>query len=131
MPYKSKAQQGYFNAHKDQLEKQGVDVDEWNKASKGKKIPKRVKQVHNQLRTGSHAVIVNVINGGPGSGPHKGEVFAGLADDLDAAKDKANRQGKSLKQVLDEKHADVTLAADDQNQYALRRSFALRKLANV
>ena len=46
MPYKSKAQAAYFNIHKAQLEKQGVDVAEWNSASKGKmgKLPKRVKK---------------------------------------------------------------------------------------
>lgn len=43
MPYKSKAQAVYFNIHKKQLEKQGVNVAEWNKASKGKKLPKRAK----------------------------------------------------------------------------------------
>lgn len=43
MPYKSKAQAAYFNIHKKQLEKQGVNVGEWNKASKGKKLPKRAK----------------------------------------------------------------------------------------
>jgi hypothetical protein len=44
MPYKSKAQEAYFNANKKKLEKQGVNVDEWNKASKGKKLPKRAKK---------------------------------------------------------------------------------------
>jgi hypothetical protein len=39
MPYKSKAQAAYFNIHRDELEKQGVDVGEWNSASKGKKLP--------------------------------------------------------------------------------------------
>lgn len=43
MPYKSKAQAAYFNIHKKELEKQGVNVGEWNKASKGKKMPKRAK----------------------------------------------------------------------------------------
>lgn len=42
MPYKSKAQEAYFNIHKKELERQGVNVNEWNKASKGKKLPKRV-----------------------------------------------------------------------------------------
>jgi hypothetical protein len=37
MPYKSEAQRKYFNANKKKLEKQGVDVDKWNKKSKGKK----------------------------------------------------------------------------------------------
>ena len=44
MPYKSKAQERYFNANKKKLAKQGVNVSEWNKASKGKKLPKRVKK---------------------------------------------------------------------------------------
>lgn len=43
MPYKSKAQAAYFNIHKKALEKQGVDVNEWNKATKGKRLPKRTK----------------------------------------------------------------------------------------
>ena len=42
MPYKSKAQEAYFNIHKKELEKQGVNVNEWNEASKGKKLPERV-----------------------------------------------------------------------------------------
>lgn len=43
MPYKSKMQQAYFNANREKLEKQGVDVDEWNRESKGMKLPKKVK----------------------------------------------------------------------------------------
>ena len=43
MPYKSKAQAAYFNMNKKKLEKQGVNVNEWNAASKGKKLPKKVK----------------------------------------------------------------------------------------
>lgn len=39
MPYQSKAQAAYFNIHKKELEAKGVDVDEWNRASKGKKLP--------------------------------------------------------------------------------------------
>jgi hypothetical protein len=39
MPYKSKAQEKYFNANRGKLESQGVDVGEWNAASKGKKLP--------------------------------------------------------------------------------------------
>jgi hypothetical protein len=44
MPYKSRAQAAYFNIHKKQLAKQGVNVSEWNRASKGKKLPKRAKK---------------------------------------------------------------------------------------
>lgn len=42
MPYASKAQVVYFNVNRKKLEKQGVDVAEWNHASKGKKLPNRV-----------------------------------------------------------------------------------------
>jgi hypothetical protein len=41
MPYKSKAQERYFNVNRTKMEKQDVDVDEWNKASKGKKLPEK------------------------------------------------------------------------------------------
>ena len=40
--YKSQAQEAYFNIHKAELERQGVNVEEWNKASKGKKLPQKV-----------------------------------------------------------------------------------------
>lgn len=41
MPYKSEAQRRYFNVNRKKLEAQGVDVDEWNQASKGKKLPEK------------------------------------------------------------------------------------------
>ena len=44
MPEKSKAQAAYFNIHKKELEKKGVDVDEWNIATKGKNLPYKVKK---------------------------------------------------------------------------------------
>jgi len=37
MPYVSAAQRGYFHAHKAELEKQGVNVNEWDQASKGQR----------------------------------------------------------------------------------------------
>ena len=54
MPYKSLAQERYFNANRAKLESQGVSVDEWNQASKGMSLPKRLGPPH-----GSH-----------GSGPY-------------------------------------------------------------
>lgn len=44
MPYVSKRQEAYFNAHRKELERKGVDVSEWNKASKGKKMPEKAKK---------------------------------------------------------------------------------------
>lgn len=41
MPYKSEAQRRYFNANRKKLESDGVDVDHWNKESKGKKMPEK------------------------------------------------------------------------------------------
>lgn len=40
--YKSRKQEKFFNANRAKLEKQGVDVDEWNRSSKGKKLPEAV-----------------------------------------------------------------------------------------
>ena len=44
MPYKSEAQRKFFHANKIKLEKQGVDVKEWDKESKKLKLPKKVKK---------------------------------------------------------------------------------------
>lgn len=54
MPYKSKAQEAYFNIHKAELERKGVNVDEWNESSKGESLPERVNKVPkkvNKLRS--------------------------------------------------------------------------------
>lgn len=50
MPYKSLAQERYFNANRAQMEAQGVDVNEWNQASKGMKLPKKVGSVEKRKR---------------------------------------------------------------------------------
>jgi hypothetical protein len=42
MPFKSEAQRRYFEANKAKLEKQGVDVKEWEQSSRGLKLPQRV-----------------------------------------------------------------------------------------
>ncbi len=49
MPYRSKKQAAYFHIHKKELERQGVNVDEWDRASKGKSLPKKVAQ-HKALK---------------------------------------------------------------------------------
>lgn len=46
MPYKSQAQAAYFNANRAKMEAHGVNVDEWNSASKGMKLAKRVMKHH-------------------------------------------------------------------------------------
>ena len=46
MPYKSLAQERYFNANRGKLEREGVDVDEWNEASKGEQLPMKTHTVH-------------------------------------------------------------------------------------
>lgn len=49
MPFKSEAQRRYFNANRKELEAQGVDVDEWNNSSRGKKLPARTKEAQVKL----------------------------------------------------------------------------------
>ena len=39
MPFKSEAQRRYFEANKAKLEKQGVNVKEWEESSRGLKLP--------------------------------------------------------------------------------------------
>ena len=41
MPYRSLAQEGYFHTHRTQLERQGVNIGEWDVATKGKSMPRR------------------------------------------------------------------------------------------
>jgi hypothetical protein len=41
MPYRSLKQERFFNANRGKLEAQGVNVDEWNAASKGKSLPEK------------------------------------------------------------------------------------------
>lgn len=42
MPYVSKAQRRYFHANKEKLEKEGVNVSEWDKATGDKPLPERL-----------------------------------------------------------------------------------------
>lgn len=48
MPYKSEAQRRYFHANKEELEKQGVDVGQWDRESKGKKLPEKAAREKNE-----------------------------------------------------------------------------------
>lgn len=50
MPYSSDAQRKYFNVHRSMLEKQGVDVNEWNKESKGMKLPEHKKKIKLKIK---------------------------------------------------------------------------------
>lgn len=44
MPFVSKAQQGFMEAHKAQLEKQGVNLKEWEQATDYSKLPKKARK---------------------------------------------------------------------------------------
>jgi 8-oxo-dGTP pyrophosphatase MutT (NUDIX family) len=77
MPYKSEAQRKYFNANRAKLEAEGVDVDEWNQSSKGKKLPKKVKEKKaNELDLGEYRPRAEVVLTNP-----KGQIYAGLWPD--------------------------------------------------
>lgn len=44
MPYKSVAQQKFFHANKAELEKQGVNVSEWDESTDFSKLPEKKKK---------------------------------------------------------------------------------------
>ena len=48
MPYTSEKQRKFFNVNRKKLEKQGVDVEEWNRASKGLKLPEVARKIRKQ-----------------------------------------------------------------------------------
>ncbi len=50
MPFASKAQERYFNANRGALEKKGVNVSEWNAASKGKALPEKAPNLSTMKR---------------------------------------------------------------------------------
>lgn len=77
MPYKSQAQAGYFHTHRKELEAQGVDVGEWDSATKGKHLPKRAgyakggvvdkgERTHHQNHEAPHSPSVGGVNDGHG-----------------------------------------------------------------
>ena len=41
VPFKSQQQRKWMNANRGKLEKQGVNVDEWNQSSKGLNLPEK------------------------------------------------------------------------------------------
>lgn len=53
MPFKSQAQRRFFNANRQNLEKQGVNVDEWNKATGNKKLPEHARNSPSDRRARS------------------------------------------------------------------------------
>lgn len=55
MPYRSLAQERYFNANREKLERDGVNVAEWNQASKGMKLPEHAKSAARKRKI-AHAV---------------------------------------------------------------------------
>jgi hypothetical protein len=65
MPYVSEAQRGYFHAHKKELEAQGVNVGEWDRASKGKKLP-RHKGKKTKHACALHRIACWVLSTDPG-----------------------------------------------------------------
>ena len=55
MPYESQAQAAFFNANKEKLEAQGVDVTEWNRSSKGLELPEHKSDLKKRFSQASAA----------------------------------------------------------------------------
>jgi hypothetical protein len=80
MPYVSQAQEGYFHTHAAELKKQGVDVGEWDAATKGKHLPARV-QAH-----AKGGLVMALSSGSKSSGPRDAEYAKG-GSELSRARD--------------------------------------------
>jgi len=52
MPYRSDKQRKFFNANRKELEAQGVNVEEFNKASKGLKLHDYVRNYYKNIKKG-------------------------------------------------------------------------------
>jgi hypothetical protein len=63
MPYVSKSQAAYFNIHKKELERQGVDVNEWDAASRGQHVPEHVHEHSNASYSVAHEARKKESNG--------------------------------------------------------------------
>ena len=55
MPFKSEAQRRYFEANKAKLEKQGVEVKEWEESSRGLKLPERIRRGKSRAKSSGNA----------------------------------------------------------------------------
>lgn len=79
MPYVSESQRKYFNANRKRLEAQGVDVDEWNDASRGLKLPKRVKKMSvAQKAAAMRWALQKVAKGGTSAGDRQSDFAESL-----------------------------------------------------
>ena len=61
MPFKSEAQRRYFEANKTKLEKQGVDVKEWEESSRGLKLPERVPRKKSRAKSSPKRLVVGSV----------------------------------------------------------------------
>lgn len=96
MPYKSDAQRRYFNANKKKLKRQGVDVEEWNDASRGMKLPAKVKKQSSHAARRKMASYIDYLGRKLAKTP--GVKQAGL--NRPAVVAQSLRQGDSLPQAL-------------------------------
>jgi hypothetical protein len=52
MPFKSEAQRKFFNANRGSMLAQGVNVDEWNAATKGRELPEHAAKSGSMISKG-------------------------------------------------------------------------------
>ena len=64
MPFKSLAQEGYFHTHEKELAKQGVNVHEWDQATKGKHLPQRAAAGGPIVNKGHRSMEASFAKGG-------------------------------------------------------------------
>ena len=94
MPYKSQAQAGYFHTHKAELERQGVDVGEWDRATKGKHLPQHLAKGGTVYAKGDGGATTEYAKGGAvKSGPAWEE---GLKNGTQVQHDDGKSDGKNI-----------------------------------
>lgn len=77
MPYASDAQRRFFHANEAQLSREGVNVHEWDQASKGKDLPERVGQKRKGRKKAADAVQALLNKAACGAACSKGKPKAG------------------------------------------------------
>mgnify|MGYP003627880836 CR=1 FL=1 len=121
MPYKSEAQRRYFNANRDKLKGEGVDVDEWNASSKGKKLPEKV--------GGSPAT--RLLAGGHVDIPVTEFDFDGMVPQGDGSKESEHSRAEAVKIIADMFSTDKYDWLDETSEKAANFVSEIQQLAKL
>ena len=104
MPYKSKGQAAYFNANRAKLEKQGVNVDEWNHATDFSGLPEHKmadKWMQDESEREKHAGTKGVFSG---AAARAGKSTREYAEEKKSAPGKTGKRARLALAFMSAKH---------------------------